>query len=278
MTSVLPIRCTHLRFNLRNKLHEDKGEVQRVSAGSRTGGRSYVFLVSCGDSTPRLPQSGSEVGGWSCLLPAGPTLSPVSKNCFWKLSLKFIPSAFPPIWQALSYCLIISSCLNSSKWILFPVIRQYLRRGDALRLREVGSCAWGCLSQNGPSPICRLGLAGASGATQRGHPGPRSGPLCLSLCLSTLGYSLTLYCARGVIQKSRAGVWGVAHGVNSWTSVPGRQPPRVSCWSTQCGFHGIVSNWATKVMLTGWSCDFHSLWAQEDCGPLCPAVSQWYWA
>ena len=53
--SVLPIRRTHLRFNLGNKLHEDKGEVQRVSAGSRTGGPRYVFLVSYGDTTPRLP-------------------------------------------------------------------------------------------------------------------------------------------------------------------------------------------------------------------------------
>ena len=79
--------------------------------------------------------------------------------------------------------------------------------------------------------------------------------LCVfSLCLFSLGYLVTLYCTHGVIRKSKAGVYGGPHGANSRTSVPGRQPPRFSCWSMQRGFHRIVSDWATKVMLTGWFC------------------------
>ena len=40
-----------------------KGKFRESVLVAELGGRRYIFLVSCGDSTPRLPQSSSEVGG-----------------------------------------------------------------------------------------------------------------------------------------------------------------------------------------------------------------------
>lgn len=158
------------------------------------------------------------------------------------------------MWQALSYCLIISSCLNSSKWILFSATRQYLRRDDALRLRKVGSCAWGCFLKMLQVPLGAWDWLGPAVPFREATLDPDQVLCVFSLCLFSLGYLVTFYCAHSVIRKSRAGVYGGPHGANSQTSVPERQPPRFSCWSTQRGFHRIVSNWATKVMLTGWFC------------------------
>ena len=127
----------------------------------------------------------------------------VSKNCFWKLSLKLIPSAFPTMWQALSYCLIISSCLNSSKWILFSATRQYIRRDDALRLRKAGSCAWGCFLKMLQVPLDAWDWLGPAVAFREATLDPDQVLCVFSLCLFSLGYLVTFYCAHGVIRKSR---------------------------------------------------------------------------
>lgn len=124
----------------------------------------------------------------------------------------------------------------------------HLRRTDTLRVKNSGHLAWGCIPQNGLSPIRCWDWLGLVVSSREATPDPDQ-VLC-RLCSLPFPCGVVTNPLDMCLPEVQNGIYWGAHGAYGGTSVPGGQPLGFFCWPVQCAFRRIVRRWATRTMPT----------------------------